>query len=157
MRARRMLHKSVASDVKAALWIQKAVIQERIEAEAILEKVAPCARESGWAREIVSLLTPQTTKADPFLAVRTELAALVGLSKLEALWLDIHEADQGHCLVVDITKHARNTKRRLILLLNAEERQVIDRIKVLFQGIVCNEDGPEGDYRRRLYRLNKLL
>lgn len=153
----RMRHKSIGSDLNAALWLQKAACQGCREAKAMLETVAPPARQSAWAIEMLSLLTPRNKQANPFLALRIELAALVGLSKLEALWLDIHVADQGHCLVVDVAQHARNTKRRLISLFTIEERQLIDRMKSLFYGIESNEDGPEGDYRRRLYRLDKLL
>lgn len=156
-RAWRMRHKSLESDLDAAFWLQKAAYQGCKEAEGMLEQVAPRARASAWAVEMLSLFTPQSRKADPFLAARIELAALVGLSKLEAIWLDIHEADHEHCLVVDVAKHARNTKRRLISLSRDEERDAINRMKALFYGIECNEDGPEGDYRRRMYRLNKLL
>lgn len=156
-RAWRMRHKSVSSDLTAAFWFQKAARQGCKEAEAMLEKVAPRGRGSAWAIEMLSLLTVQAKKADPFLVVRIEIAALVGLSKLEALWLDIHLADQGHCLVVDVAQHARNTKRRLISVFETEERQLIIRMKQVFHGIDSNEDGPEGNYRRRLYRLNKLL
>ena len=153
----RTRHKRIGSDVNATLWLQKATRQGNTEAEALLEKVAPRARESAWAMEILPLLTPQVKKADPFLAVRIELAALVGLSKLEALWLDIHAADQEYCLVVDVVQHARNTKRRLISLSTVEERRLIDKMKQLFHGIEGDENGPEGDYRHRLYRLDKLL
>ena len=153
----RMRHKSKGSDLNAALWLKKAARQGCNEAEVMLEKVAPCARQSAWAIETLSLLTSEAKKAEPFLTVRIELAALVGLSKLEALWLDIQAADQGHCLVVDVAQHARNTKRRLISIQKVEERQLIERMKLLFHGIESNKYGPEGDYRRRLYRLDKLL
>lgn len=153
----RMRNKSIGSDLKAALWLQKAACQGCKEAEAILQNVAPRARQSAWATEMLPLLTPQVKKADPFLSMRVELAALVGLSKLEALWLDIITADQGHCLVIDVARHARNTKRRLISLFTTEERQLIERMKLLFDGIETSKDGPEGDHRRRLYRLDKLL
>ena len=157
IRAWRTRHRSKDGDLTAAFWLQKATLQGSKEAEALLEKIAPRHNKGAWAIDRLPLLSPNVVATDPFLSARIELAALFGLSQLEALWLDINTADRGHCLVVDVAKHSRNTKRRIISVLNESERKLLDRIQMLFRGIECNENGPEGSYGRRLYRLNKLV
>ena len=39
----------------------------------------------------------------------------------------------------------------------AHERQVLDRIGKLFEDVDCGPNGPEGNYRQRLYRLKTLV
>ena len=89
----------------------------------------------------------------PLLAARLELAAVFGLSRAEALLLDIRQADHGHCLVVDIRASYGRSRRRLVLVDTAQERQALDRVARLFESVDCGPGGPEGNYRQRLYRL----
>jgi hypothetical protein len=106
---------------------------------------------------IVTCLTRELLESQPLLAARLELAALFGLSRAEALLLDVKAADQGHCLVVDIRASYGRSKRRLVLLRTARERQALDRIVRLFESIDSGPDGLEGNYRQRLYRLKTWL
>jgi hypothetical protein len=92
----------------------------------------------------------------PLLAARLDLAALFNLSRAEALLLDVKAADRGHCLVVDIRASYGRSKRRLVLVETAHERQSLDRIVRQFDGVDCSPSGPEGNYRQRLYRLRTL-
>jgi uncharacterized protein len=92
-----------------------------------------------------------------FLAARLELAWLFGLTRAEALLIDIHRADHGHCLVLDIREHFGRSKRRLILLRTGQERQLLDRVSRVFLDVDCGPGGPEGNYRQRVYRLKTLL
>jgi hypothetical protein len=87
---------------------------------------------------------------------RIELAAVFGLSRTEALLLDPKAADCGHCLLVDIRAQHQRSKRRLISLRSAEDRQALDRAVRLFEQVDGGPDGPEGNYRQRLYRLKML-
>ena len=89
----------------------------------------------------------------PLLAARLELAALFGLSRAEALLLDVAGADRGHCLVIDIRSSYGRSKRRLVMVDTAREREALDRIIKVFEGIDGGPGGPEGNYRQRLYRL----
>ena len=102
-------------------------------------------------------LSQETVSSYPFLAARIELAAVFGLSRPEALLLDIHAADKGHCLLVDIRKSYRRSKRRLILIQTGHERQTLSKICRLFEKVDCGPKGPEGNYRQRQYRLKTLL
>ena len=145
------------SDVRAIYWLQKAAAQGCDEADAALERIAHSPKESGWTESIAGCVTRELTVSQPLLAARLELAELFGLSRAEALLLDVKAADQGHCLVVDIRASYGRSKRRLILLRTARERQALDRISRLFDGVDNGPDGPEGNYRQRLYRLKTWL
>jgi TPR repeat protein len=146
-----------ANDVRAAYWLQKAAAQGSTEAAALLEKIAPGAMPSPWAEAARQQLTREMVSTYPFVAGRVELATFFQLSRAEALLLDLNAADQGHCLVVDIRAHYGRSRRHLILLQTAQERNVLDRITRLFDDVDCGPTGPEGNYRQRLYRLKTLL
>lgn len=145
------------NDVRAAYWLQKAVSQGIAQARPLLDNVAVRAMPAPWAKAALQQLTHNTAELYPLLAARIELAALFGLSRSEALLIDLPAADSGHCLVVDIRAHHPHCKRRLILVQTAEERKLLDRVARLFEQLDCGPDGPEGNYRQRLYRLKTLL
>jgi TPR repeat protein len=145
------------SDVRAAYWLQKAAAQGCAEAEAALARVAAEPAEAGWLSDLVTCLTRELLESQPLLAARLELAALFGLSRAEALLLDVKRADHGHCLVIDIRASYGRSKRRLVLLRTGRERQALDRIVRLFEAIDSGPDGWEGNYRQRLYRLKTWL
>lgn len=142
------------NDVRAIYWLQKAAGQGCADAAAALRKIAP-RLEAGAGQ----LAAGGQVSADthPLLAARLELAALFGLTRAEALLLDVKAADHGHCLVVDIRASYGRSKRRLVVIETAQERQALDRIVGVFDSIDCGPTGPEGNYRQRLYRLRTLL
>lgn len=142
------------NDIRAAFWLQNARVQGCLEADRLLQKIALPATPAPWARNAQSHLLPST---GPLLAARIKVAACFGLSEREALLLDLSAADHGHCLVVDIRVHHIRSKRRLILVQTAHERQTLDHSKCLFERIDSGASGPEGNYRQRLYRLNAAL
>ena len=146
------------NDVRAVYWLLKAAAQGRPEAEAALSKIAPHPEPTAWIVQIGPLLTREHASRQPFLSARLELASLFHLSRAEALLLDINAADHGHCLVVDIrASYGRGKRRRLALLRTAQQRQALDRIVRLFDAVDCGSNGPEGNYRQRLYRLKTWL
>ncbi|MBY0556720.1 MAG: hypothetical protein K2P77_05920 [Burkholderiaceae bacterium] len=142
-----------SSDVRAAYWLQKAAAQGCREAEAALARVAAAPKAAGWAEAVLATLSREALESQPLLAARLELACLFGLRRAEALLLDVPAADQGHCLVVDIRASYGRSKRRLILLRTARERQALDRLVRLFEPFDNGPEGIEGNYRQRLYRL----
>ena len=135
----------------------KAAAQGSAEADAALSRIAPRPAATAWMRQITPLLTRKHAGSEPWLAARMELASLFQLSRAEALLLDVNAADQGHCLVIDIRAIYGRSKRRLVLLRTAQERQALERIARLFDHVDCGPDGPEGNYRQRLYRLKTWL
>lgn len=146
-----------ANDVRALYWLQKAAAQGNAEAAALLTKIATVATPAPWAQAAQQQLTRDMGNAHPFLAARIELAAVFGLSRAEALLLDVNAADREHCLLVDIRAQYARSKRRLILLRTADELQLLHRIERLFEDVDCGPNGPEGNYRQRLYRLKALV
>lgn len=142
-RARR---ENESNDVRAVYWLQKAAAQGCMEARAALARIAP--REPGPLSG-----RPALAGSHPLLAARLELAGLFGLSRAEALLLDVVKADCGHCLVIDIRGSYGRSKRRLVMVDTAQERAALDRIVKAFDGIDGGPGGPEGNYRQRLYRL----
>jgi TPR repeat protein len=151
-RARR---EQAGNDVRAVYWLQKAAAQGCALSAAALRKIAP---RGG----IVPYLGGSDAAARafaahyPLLAARLELAAAFGLNRAEALLIDLPSADHGHCLVVDIRDSHGRSKRRLLLVESAQERQLLDRLGRLFEQHDSGPGGPEGNYRQRLYRLRML-
>lgn len=146
------------NDVRAVYWLQQAAAQGSHEAVELLRKIAPRATAAPYT-ETGRLLASHADAlaAHPLLAARIELAALFGLSRAEALLLDVGAADQGHCLVIDIRASYGRSKRRLVMVESAQQREALDRIVRLFEQVDCGPAGPEGNYRQRLYRLRTLL
>ncbi|WP_460826746.1 tetratricopeptide repeat protein, partial [Massilia terrae] len=144
------------NDVRAIYWLQKAAGQGCADAAAALRKIAP-RLPAGIGTGQLAAAPPGLAETHPLLAARLELAALFGLSRAEALLLDVKAADHGHCLVIDIRASYGRSKRRLVVVETAPERQALDRIAGIFDNIDCGPAGPEGNYRQRLYRLRTLL
>jgi TPR repeat protein len=145
------------NDVKAAYWLQKAAAQGSLEAQAALERIAPSPEPSSWVEPLLPALTRELFSNQPLLAARMELAMLFGLTRAEALLLDVKAADRGHCLVVDIRAYYGRSKRRLVLVRTAQQREALERIIRLFEQVDCSLAGPEGNYRQRLYRFKTWL
>ena len=145
-----------ANDIGAAHWLQKAAAQAHPEALLQLKKVAVSAAPAAWAVTALQAMPREVAKQHPFLAARMELAAHFGLSRAEALLVDVNAADCGHCLVIDVRRQRPRSKRRLILVQTGEQRQLLDRLLRQFEQVDCGLAGPEGSYRQRLYRLNTL-
>lgn len=146
-----------SNDVRAVYWLQKAAAQHNQDAGNLLEKIADRPVAAEWASTAKGQMTRDFLSAYPFLAARLELAMLFGLTRPEALLIDLKQADCGHCLTVDIRQYYARSKRRLILIETGDERQVLNRIGRLFEDVDCSLGGPEGNYRQRLYRLKSAL
>lgn len=157
MHAWRARRDDESNDIQAIYWLQKASGNGKTEASTVLNKIAVKANPALWAVAARECLTHEIFSSHPFLAARIELAAVFGLTRPEALLLDIHNADKGHCLLVDIREFYRRSKRKLILIQTGQERQVLSRIGRLFEKVDCGLNGPEGNYRQRQYRLKTIL
>lgn len=140
-------------DVKALFWWQKAATQGEASAQQALQPFLAQQDAQGWAAQAHARLTERLRNSNPFLSARIELAATFGLTKPEALLIDIKQADYGHCLVVDICALYARSKRRLIAIENEQQRATINRISRLFGDVDCGFSGLEGNYRQRQYRL----
>ncbi len=157
LHAWRLRHEQEMEDVNAAYWLGRSAAQGNHDAALLLEKVAPRPKAAAWALAAQRMLTKENLDNYPLFVARINLAAVFGLSKPEALLLDLNSADQGHCLLVDIRAHYGRGKRRLISLHTAQERLELNRIAKVFENVEKGERGPEGNYRQRMYRLKSLL
>ncbi len=154
-RARRI---EARADIRAVYWLQKAAGQGNGEAKALLEKIAPPVRRAEWAVAARVKFNREVSSQYPFLAARIELAYWFGLTRAEALLLDVESSDHGHCLEIDIRNAHPRSRRRLIQVLTGEQRQALDRAARLFDPADAGTElGPEGTYRQRLYRFRSLI
>jgi hypothetical protein len=146
-----------ASDVRAAYWLQKAAAQGCEGGGGAARIAAAPAKRAGSPADRRLAGDANWRKASRCWRPAWNWLRLFGLSRAEALLLDVKAADQGHCLVVDIRASYGRSKRRLVLVRTARERQALDRIVRLFEKIDSGPDGLEGNYRQRLYRLKTWL
>jgi TPR repeat protein len=154
-RARRM---EPGSDIRAVYWMQKAAGQGNKEAKLLLEKIAPPVRRADWAYQARESFGRELCNQYPFLSARIELGYWFGLTRAEALLIDVEAADHGHCLEVDIRGTHPRSRRRLIQILSGDQRQALDRAARMFDVVDGkSEHGPEGNYRQRLYRFRSLM
>ncbi|MEC5215115.1 TPR repeat protein [Actimicrobium sp. GrIS 1.19] len=144
-------------DVEAAYWLQRAAAQNQPEAIRLVQKLSAPAGPVGWAAEARSKLTREQANSYPLLVARLELAEAFGLTRAETLLLNVSAADCGHCLLIDIRDIHPRSRRRLTLIQTNEQRHLLQRIVRLFEDVDCGPQGPEGNYRQRLYRLRRLL
>jgi len=145
------------SDIRALYWWQKAKAQGHSEAAKCIQSFSNQALSAPWAEAARKKLAPNVAKVHPFLWARLEMAEIFGLSKSEALLIDVRTSDRGHCLLVDTrAMHARGT-RRLIVIETEEQRVLLNKVSRLFRNIDCGQGGPEGSYRARQERLARLL
>ncbi|MBP0598610.1 SEL1-like repeat protein [Herbaspirillum sp. LeCh32-8] len=141
------------NDVKALYWWQKAAEQGDAPARAALAPFSVRSSQHDWANEALAQLNDKLRNTNPFLSARIELAAAFGLSKPEALLIDVKKADYGHCLVVDICDVYARSKRRLVSIESEAQRSTLNRVCRLFGDVDCSLGGLEGNYRQRQYRL----
>ena len=141
-------------DVRAVYWLQKAAAQGCEQAQQQLDRIALKPRQAPWLQALAPAALQALAVRQPLLAARLTLARAFGLNRAEALLLDVKAADHGHCLVIDIRASYGRSKRRLVALRTAQERQLLDQVVAQFDllgGCV------EGNYRQRLYRLKTCL
>lgn len=141
------------NDVRALYWWKKAAQQGDENARAALEEFLVEPSPHLWATQAMAQLNDKLKNANPFLSARVELAATFGLTKPEALLINVKQADYGHCLVVDICGYYARSKRRLVAIETAAQRSALNRISRLFSDVDCSFSGLEGNYRQRKYRL----
>ena len=145
------------ADIKAVYWLLKAAGQGDKEAKKLLDKILPPIRKADWAHTAKAIFTRDMANQYPFLAARVELGYWFGLTRAEALLIDIQSADHGHCLEIDIRHEHPRSRRRLIPVLTGEQRQALDRAARIFDTVDGSPVGAEGNYRQRLYRFRSLM
>jgi hypothetical protein len=145
------------TDIRAVYWLLKAAAQGNEEAQKLLNKIVPPIRKADWANVAKRAFTREMMSQYPFLAARVELGYWFGLTRAEALLINVQEADHGHCLEIDIREQHPRSRRRLILILTSEQRQAVDYAARVFDTVDGSPIGAEGNYRQRIYRFRSLM
>ena len=145
------------SDIRALYWLQQARDQGSTEAIKLIKKITQPVRLSEWARIAREKFNREMSAQYPFLVVRIELGYWFGLTRAEALLLQIESADHGHCLEVDIREEHPRSRRRLIEIKTGEKRQALERFEQLREKFSEHATTAEGNYRQRLYRFRNLM
>jgi uncharacterized protein len=145
------------TDIRAVYWLLKAAAQGNEEAQKLLHKIVPPIRKADWASIAKRAFTREMMSQYPFLAARVELGYWFGLTRAEALLIDVQEADHGHCLEIDIREEHPRSRRRLILILTSEQRQAVDYAARVFDTVDGSPTCAEGNYRQRIYRFRSLM
>ena len=96
-------------------------------------------------------------RSEPLLAARLVLAQAFGLSRLETLLLDPVLAYHDNLLVVDLSASTPRHKRRILRITSPEQRTALGQAVMLFRALSPSQLADQGDYRHRLYRLEKAL
>lgn len=153
-------HRSAAgegqAEVQAVYWLQKAAMQDCSRAAALLAKIAVPPMPAPWAQAALSRLAIRPMERNSFLGARIELAAIFGLSRAEALLIDLSQADCGVCLRVDLRARYRCGKRRLILLQTGEQRAALTRIAAIACDFEHGDHVSEQVLRNHVLRLYRL-
>ena len=172
----RLRRRDPAADIRAAYWLQQAAAKGVRAAAELLEKVAPAPAPAAWARALLAGLPPGASECHPALTARIELASIFGLSRAEALLIDLRTADCNHCLLVDVRAGHGHSRRRLIGVPALQQRHALLRIARRLEecGDLRASSESTGDrrrlpaegdalrstlrsnYRQRLYRLKQL-
>ena len=145
------------SDIKAVYWLLKAVGIGNEEAQKLLNKIEPPIRRADWVTSAKRAFTREMISQYPFLAARIELGYLFGLTRAEALLINVKAVDHGHCLEIDIREQHQRSRRRLIPILTGDQRQAVDHAARVFDTGDGTPLSNEGNYRQRLYRFRSLM
>jgi len=151
----RSRHQCAANEVRSVYWLQKAVAQGCQDSANLLKKIAIPAQPAPWAQAALGELSPSYLNRNRFVAARIELAAWFGLSRAEALLIDLAVADKGFCIEVDLHKYRRG-KRRLILLQTSQQRQALTRIAEVPADFNIDGAGLEHAIRNHLQYLYRV-
>ena len=172
----RQRRRDPAADIRAAYWLHQAAAKGVRAAADLLEKVAPAPVPAAWACSLLAGLPAAASACHPALVARIELAAIFGLSRAEALLIDLRTADCDYCLLVDIRAGHGHSRRRLIGVPAVQQRHALLRIARRLEE--CGDlrggselggerrrfpaqaeplsTGQRSNYRQRLYRLKRL-
>lgn len=120
------------SDIAAAGWLLAAARQGHAAAASIARllyarKPAPTSSVTARQSRIVKMLS-RTRIA---LAARLEVASAFRLTIPELLLIDPDDADRTDFLVLDLRRHMRRAKRRIVAIDSPEERSLLDRARRL--------------------------
>ena len=148
---------SLTESEQAIGWLHAAAAQGDAHAARLMRSlVLPVAGEEATAREAIE----QVRRSDPWLALRLTLARDFGLTKLEALSVDLVEGQRPWGLVVGrnpFITQARLSAPRAVPALSDQALQGLRRAAAFFEQSRGDTEAFEGDLRRRSVRQRRAF
>jgi len=146
------------ADVVAVTWLVRASHQGHDVAARLLDTI--CAVPRTPSQNVLQTQLAAIRAAAKFnlaLSTRFELAQAFGLERHEMLLLRPADADRGECVLIDVRAGLRSARRRIVPILDAAARAVLDRaIRLLDSG--CPHPGDfQGNIRERQRVLDAAL
>lgn len=93
----------------------------------------------------------------PAMAMRIAVGKAFGLRRMEVLLTDWQRADRDNCLMIELSAWTPKHALRIVPIRTPGQRQILDLARYRFRDLDTGPDGPEGNYRQRLYLFNKLV
>jgi TPR repeat protein len=147
------------NDVLGLSWLARAAAGGCTEAGQMLlehtEAAAP--QESLEHLDVSAAVLDRLNRSEPLLAARFMLAKAFSLTRLETLWIDPVAAYHDAFLIVDLSAFTPRHKRRIVRITSSEQRVALAQAVMQFRAANESQLAAEGDYRHRLYRLEKAL
>lgn len=146
------------ADVAAVSWLVRASHQGHDVAARLLDTI--CAVPRPPSENVLHAQLAAIRAAAKFnlaLSTRLELAQAFGLERHEMLLLRPADADRGECVLIDVRAALKSARRRIVPILDASARAVLDRaIRLLDSG--CPYPGDfQGNIRKRQGVLDAAL
>lgn len=145
------------AQLEGGRWLALALATGEREAAPLLSNLADSATPlSEAAQGGVSFLS-EAEDAHAVLAARLLVAAHFDLDVREALFFDLHLADQGWCLLADVGKHFSYRSWRLVLVENDAQRDALARLRRVLADEASVATDLSGVLRTRMRRADALL
>jgi len=146
------------ADVVAVTWLLRAARQRHDAAARLLDTI--CAVPPVPSPNVLHLQLAAIRAAAKFnlaLSTRFELAQAFGLERHEMLLLRPADADRGECLLIDVRTALRSARRRIVPILDASAREVLDRAIRLLDSGGPHPGDVQGNIRARQRVLDAAL
>ncbi|MFA6312278.1 MAG: hypothetical protein WC681_12415 [Sterolibacterium sp.] len=144
-------------DVTAVRFLIDAERQGHPQAARALNTAAcriapPTGAEAAWWTNAVATMATINLPV----AMRMELAGVMGMRLCEMMFVDPVDAHRGDCFVVDLHPVGIRSRRRVVLIEHQAQREVADRARSLFASADSTKEDLVGDYDSRYFRFERL-
>lgn len=146
------------ADVVAVTWLVRAFHQGHDAAARLLDTI--CAVPRAPSQNVLQAQLAAIGAAAKFnlaLSTRLELAQAFGLEQHEMLLLRPADADRGECVLIDVRTALMSARRRIVPILDASARAVLDRAIRLLDSGGPHPDDFQGNVRKRQRVLDAAL
>lgn len=146
------------ADATAVAWLVRASCQDHAAAAGMLDSI--CTVPRAPSPEVLQTQRAAIRAAAKFnlpLSTRLELAQVFGLQRAEMLLLRPADADRGECMLIDLRTVLKSARRRLVPILDASARGVLDRAIRLLDSARPHPGDFQGNIRERQRALDAAL